>query len=449
MMPNIFNSRLSIIKIFKRSSALFINGPKATDNFVYVTPHIDFPERIKHKDLLKSELCKRHAKNNLDKLVELWSVYEELKTRKKELDEKKAQVSTELGKLLKEGTQGDNLEKLKIQLSLLKENIKKIKVPLWSAEEMAVVESLKLPNGLHPRTPDQNRDILFQHSSPSPNNKNHLEIGREQDLMCFTKNENYYLLSDLAVFELGAKFHFSNYLRQNNFTQFSNPDFTKSLVVEGCGADYTNPDSTFILHNNEDTEGVSGSRLHLTGAASLYSFFAYHTKNVLYSKVLPIKYFTIGRQYIPSPTEEDSLFHVSQSSVVEIFISTRNSAELDEMLENVIDVTKELYTQLGYHFRLSLIPADKLKMWESLRLAIEMYSSSQKGYVEVGNISLSGDFISKRLMFTYTEEKQYKFPFILSGTILNIPKLLGCILEQNTHFVVPEQFKVENWRGKH
>ncbi|XP_045771288.1 serine--tRNA synthetase-like protein Slimp [Maniola jurtina] len=444
----ILSNKPCLPKILKRSSALFINGPKATDNFVYVTPHIDFPERIKQKDVLKSELRKRQSKINLDKLENLWFVYEELKSRKTELDKKKVEVSMELGNLLKEGSTGDSVEKLKIQVALLKENIKKLKVPLWSAEEMAIVESLKLSNSIHPLTPDGGRNILFEYSSRPSNNKNHLKIGKDYNLINFTKNENYYLLGDAAVFELGANFYFSKILKQKNFIQFSNPDFTKSLVIEGCGTDHTNPDSTFILHHNEDTEGNSDNRLHLTGAGSLYSFFAYHTKNVLYNKVLPLKYFTIGRQYVPSPIEESSLLHASQSSVVEMFIATKSSTELYEVFDQVINITRDLYTQLGYHFRLSLVPANELNMWESLRLAIEMYSSSHKGYVEVGNISLSGDFISKRLMFTYTEEKQTKFPHILSGTILNVPKFLACVLEQNNDFVVPELFRVEQWSMK-
>lgn len=448
MLRKIFMPKSRLFKILKRSSALFINGPKATDNFVYVTPHIDFTERVKEKNVLLSDLRRRQAKVNLDKLEELWSVYKDLQTRKIELEKKKVEASTELGNLLKEGKKDDGVEKLKIQVALLKENIKKLRVPLWSAEEMAVVETLKLPNSLHPRTPDQNKSIVFQHGSLPSCSKNHLEIGENKNLIHFTKNENYYLLNDAAIFELGAKFYFGRLLKENNFIQFSNPDFTKSLIVEGCGTDHTNPASTFILHYNEDTERHSDNRLHLTGAASLYSFFAYHTKNVVYKKVLPIKYYAMGRQYVPSPTDENSLFHVSQSSVVEIFIATKNGEELDMMLDNVINITKDLYTQLGYHFRLSLVPANQLNMWEALRLSIEMYSSSLKDYIEVGNVSVSGDFISKRLMFTYTDEKQSKFPHILSGTILNVPKFLACVLEQNNEFVVPEPLRVENWSLK-
>ncbi|XP_046963927.1 serine--tRNA synthetase-like protein Slimp [Vanessa cardui] len=440
----VLNTKICDYKIIsKRCSALFINGPKATDSFVYLTPYIDYKERIKENDLVKAEIEKRKIQFDLLKLENLWSVYEELKTRKLEYDSRKQEVSKELEQLLKSKQEGDNVEKLKIQVHLLKENIRKLKEPLWSAEEAAIIEALKLPNKLHNLTPDVDK-IIYEHGSKPNNDKDHLKIGKEKNLIHFIKNENYYLKGDAALFELGAKFYFSKILKENNYTQFSNPDFSKSLIIEGCGEDHTNSDSTFILHHNEDNKVNIDSRLHLTGGGSLYSFFAYHAKNVLYAKVLPLTYFSMGRQYIPSPTEEDNLHHVSQSSVVQIFNATRNETELDGTLNNIIDLIKKLYTPLGYHYRLSYVAANQLKTWESLRLTIEMYSSSQKNYMEVGNISLSGDFISKRLMFTYTEEKQSKFPHILSGTILNVPKLLACALEQDGEFILPKQFAIEH-----
>nr|XP_026499763.1 serine--tRNA synthetase-like protein Slimp [Vanessa tameamea] len=440
----VLNKKICDYKIIsKRCSALFINGPKATDSFVYITPYIDYNERMKEKDLIKAEIEKRKIQFDLLKLENLWSVYEELKTRKLEYDTRKQEVSKELEQFLKSKQEGDNVEKLKIQVHLLKENIRKLKEPLWSAEEAAITEALKLPNKLHNLTPDVDK-IIYEHGSKPNNDKDHLKIGKDKNLLHFTKNENYYLKGDAALYELGAKFYFSKILKENNYTQFSNPDFSKSLIIEGCGEDHTDSDSTFILHHNEDNKVNIDSRLHLTGGGSLYSFFAYHAKNVLYAKVLPLTYFSMGRQYIPSPTEEDNLHHVSQSSVVQIFNATRNETELDGMLNNIIDLIKNIYTPLGYHYRLNYVAANKLNAWESLRLLIEMYSSSQKSYMEVGNIALSGDFISKRLMFTYTEEKQSKFPHILSGTILNVPKLLACALEQDGEFFLPQQFAIEN-----
>lgn len=428
-----------------RNSALFISNAKATENYAYITPHIDFPDKIKQKDLLLKELQRRKANIDLGKAENLWKVYEDLYAKKAEYTKRKDEISMDLGKLIRNEPDSEATKKLKIQSDLMKDNIKKLKVPLWSAEEAAMVEVLKLPNSLHSQTPDGQNKIIYTHLSHPKNCKDHLKIGRELNIIDFKKNENYYLKGDGALFELGAKFYFNRTLRQNKFIQFSNPDFVKSLVVEGCGKDHTNPDSTFILHHNEDSKVNIDSRLHLTGGGSLCSFLAYHAKNVLYAKVLPLKYFTMGRQYIPAPSDEDSLFHVSQSTVIEFFGAAKTSNDQDKLLEELIETLKNTYGKLGYHFRLSTISADKLCMWESLRVAVEMYSTSLQDYVEVANVSLSGDFISKRLMFTYVENKENKFPHIISGTLLNVPKFLACVLEQDADFSVPDLFKVQSW----
>lgn len=432
--------------ISARNSALFINGSKATENFVYVIPYIDFQHDIKQKELIQEQLLKRKLNIDLNKLESLWSIYQELKQRKFEYEKKREEVSRELGKMIKNDPENILTKKLKIQVNLLKDNIKKLKEPLWFAEEAAIVEILKLPNNLHSRTPDGENRVLYTHLSPPKKQKDHLVIGKDLGLIELIKNENYYLKGTAAIFELGAKFYFNNILRKNNFHQFSNPDFVKSLIVEGCGIDHTNPNSSFILHHNENSKVNIDSRLHLTGGASLCSFFAYYTKNILHPKSLPLRYFTMGRQYTPSSFEEDSLFHVSQSSVVEIFCATRNEKDLSVLLDDLIEILKSAYSQLGYHFRLSIVTADKLHTWESLRLIIEMYSTSQQTYVEIGNISVSEDYISKRLMLTYVENKESHFPHILSGTVLNVPKFLACVLEQDNDFSLPKEFTVDKWK---
>lgn len=428
-----------------RRSALFINGAKATETFTYIKPHIDYPESFKDKDLIMENFAKRNSNIDISKIENLWCIYEELKQRKFEYDKKKNELGKELAKIINTKSDSDIASKYRMQINLIKDNIRKLKEPLWSAEEAAIVEVLKLPNTLHPITPSIENEVLYTYQIPPQSMKDHLKIGHKLNLLNFKKNESYYLQGDAAIFELGAKFYFSNILRKNKFVQFSNPDFVKSVIVEGCGQDHTNPDVTFILHHNDDSNVNVDSRLHLTGGASLSSFLAFHAKNVLPSKAFPIKYFTVGRQYLPAPSDEDSLLHVSQSSVIQFFGATKTNSELDILLHEVIEILKSTYSELNYHYRLSILAANKLHMWESLRVVVEMFSASLNSYVEVANISVSGEFISKRLLFTYIENKESHFPHIISGTILNIPKYFGCILEQDGEFSVPEQFRVKNW----
>lgn len=427
-----------------RHSALFINGTKAIETFTYIKPHIDYSERIINKDLIQENLAKRNSNVDLSKMESLWSVYEELTQRKLDYDKKKTELGKELGKIINVEPDSDVATKYKLQIDLLKDNIRKLKEPLWSAEEAAVVEILKLPNTLHHLTP-KDTEVLYTRQTPPNSKKDHLKIGHHLNLLNFKNNEHYYLQGDAAIFELGAKFHFNNILRRNKFVQFSNTDFVKSVIVEGCGLDHTNRDATFILNDNDDCKVNVDNRLHLTGGASLSSFLAYHAKNVIQPKAFPLKYFTMGQQYIPTPSDKHCLLHVTQSSVIQFFGATKTNSELDVLLQEVIHILKSAYRELNYHYRLCILPANKLHMWESLRVVVEMFSTSLNDYVEIANVSVSGDFISKRLLFTFMENKKSCFPHIISGTILNVPKFIGCVLEQDEEFSVPQQFRVENW----
>lgn len=69
----------------KRYSALFINGAKATENYVYVTPYLDFPEKFQNINNIKDDLKKRKYNYNFEKLEDLWHVYEELRQKKKSI----------------------------------------------------------------------------------------------------------------------------------------------------------------------------------------------------------------------------------------------------------------------------------------------------------------------------------------------------------------------------
>ncbi|GBP00536.1 Zinc finger protein 593 [Eumeta japonica] len=206
-------------------SALFINGPKATDTYVHITPYIDFPELIKHKEKLQEIIDKRKSTINLNRLEGLWAVYEDLKQRKVELEEKKREAVQELTEKLQSNTNEDHVNKLKIKIHLIKDNLKVLKPPLWAIEEAAITETLRLPNTLHPNTPETEDKVIFAHLTPPTNNKNHIKIGEENELVKFKNNENYYLLGDAAVFELGAKFYIA--------ANFSLPALTFLYGVSG------------------------------------------------------------------------------------------------------------------------------------------------------------------------------------------------------------------------
>lgn len=439
--------------VFVRNSALFVNGEKAMETFAFVTPHIDITKRLQNVEKVKEELRYRNCDFNVEKLQGIWDFYKELQSSKQSVDAKVEEIVAEIKKLYslpKDDDVTKEISKFKLHNKILKDDLKALKKSLWSVEESAFVQALKLPNALHERTPvGADFEVIFEHLQKPELHKTHLEIGAEKNLVQYSNTQNYYLKNGAAIFELGSQYYLSRRLREVNFVQFSNPDFAKSLIVEGCGYDHTDPKSTFILQHNEVEKVHVDKRLHLTGSASLAAFFAYHAKNVVYMKSMPLKYFCIGRNYKPTFDNDTSkgLFSVSQSSALEIFVATEDTTEkMNATLDSLIELTIQIYKDFGQHFRVCYLPARELNRSESLRVSIQMFSPSSDKYVEVGNLSVSDDFISKRLLFTYMEGKHVRFPKIISGSLLNVPKALACILESSEDFSLPECCEVKNWK---
>jgi seryl-tRNA synthetase len=145
----------------------------------------------------------------------------------------------------------------------------------------------------------------------------------------------------------------------------------------------------------------------------------------------------MGRQYKPSAqnldeTDFSGLFGVCQASSIELFISTADdlSNMMNEFDRTMAAVT-DIYKKLEFPFRVVYMPARSLRLYESLRGSFQMYSSSLQTYMEVGHVSVSDDYISKRLLIRYEAEPEQRFTRIISGTVLSVPKLLGCILEMH------------------
>ena len=59
-----------------------------------------------------------------------------------------------------------------------------------------------------------------------------------------------------------------------------------------------------------------------------------------------------------------------------------------------------------------------------------MFSPSLNDFVEVGDVATYDDYLSKRLMLKYDDGAKMRNLFVVSGTVLNITKVIACIVEQ-------------------
>lgn len=426
-------SKISCIKtgICHFSSALYITGDKAQKNFSALTPVIDFDYRLANKAKLIENIKLRQLSIDINKVEEKWRFYKEIDARKQTLENTKSEIGQTLVNLMKlesNETVTQEIEKLRLHLKIIKEDFKNLRNVSYSVEEGAVLQVLSLPNVLHPKTPHKEELQIYCHlEKPTSKSESHITIGHNKNYIKFINHMSCYLKSDAALLEFALQNYFINELLSLNYIQTSNSDFVKSIVVEGCGSDPTNNSEVLTLEDIHCIRSDEINKLHLVGASSLYSFMAYFTKHFVQTTHFPIKMFCFGRRYSTvKQSASENLFNLSQYSEIGMFIAT---LENPNILENIVDEIISLYKQLGYHFRIVLLPAKELKKSESLKLSIQMFSNHLGAYVEVGNVSFYEDYLSKRLLFNYSENKERKYVNVIGGSFINMQKVIGCVLE--------------------
>lgn len=432
------------------SSSLFISGNKASATFSYVSPYLDFDSRFNDLEKLKKELFLRGIKINVDELKETWEFYKRIEKDKNLLEDRRLEVSEKIQNLmnLKEHTQEEQekLVSLKAQATILKQDLKFIKQSLWEVEDCAVLRALKLPNVIDERTPEETSVILKVVGEPvnilPKNRKHHLDIGNDFGILEYINPLQYYLCNEAALFELTI-FTICGEIFGKDFLKIAGSDFSRSLVVEGSGIGHDNPNESFLLSSNADSVKNSLSRLHLVGGASLVSLLSFHTKQVIDARNFPQRYFATGKQYTPLSKNVESmgLFTVCQTPAVQVFsmVQDIDSDEYKLEFDKLIVKATEFYDKLEMHYRIVKRSASELQPGESYKVSFQLWSSFNQEYVEVGFISAYGDFISKRLMIECKNVSEHSFPGIISGTVVSVPRLLACVLEQN-----PDKLEIPN-----
>lgn len=445
--------RRTLLPSFERdySSALHISGNKAYKAFAFLSPYLDFDERFANVDKLQKNLASRGMDVDATQLKEMWHFYVKMVADKYALEDHNTELVGHikiLGSAEHTAEQEQELLKWRTQIKIVREDLKTMKEAICDLSENVVEKLLKLPNELHPRTPIGEPVILKSIGSVTEisekNRRSHVDIGTSLDLLDYKNSMCYYLSNDAALFELAVLAHAGRVLGGNNMVKMSGTDFSRSLLVEASGLNHEDPMAAFVIEDHNEVERGSPNRMHLIGGASLISFLAFHTKQLVNPKYLPLKYFATGRQYTPLPRDSHprGLFTACQASVAHAFVVVKDTKSEDYgmLFEELLETVCRLYDDLCDHYRVVMRSASELQFCEEMRVSFEMWSPFMNQYVEIGHISTYGDFLSKRLLIAYQTSTGRNFPAVISGTVLSVPRLLACLLEQNPdRFVIPSK----------
>lgn len=430
-------SKLLFPIISRNISALYITGDKAKENYAILRPYFNFRQRLAEQESIQQNVTQRNLNINVEQLYQLWEVYSDVQVKKRNLELRRIEIANELKKITSSDSSNENLtRKYKTEGVLVREDLKLLKENSYHLEDTFIHEYLSLPNDLHQRTPAKTEHILYTHlENAAATPKNHLD---HKDLIEYYDPSCYFLMSAAAEFDLELPNFCVDYFHNNDFIQFSNPDFCKSILVEAAGLQ---PEKIISVKDDTDTVDTV-NKMHLIGGGSMISFLGFITKLSVFKSALPLKLVAIGREYTVQKEEDqqDGLYAVCQATQVQVFQVAADQLDAEQLFDNTLQHIQHIFKNFNEHFRIVYVPSNRLEQAECMRAEVEMYSTQMQRYVCVGHLSNYSDYISKRLLFNYkdsTAGKEVQFPHIIAGTIVNVPRILAILLEKNEKFEVP------------
>lgn len=338
----------------------------------------------------------------------------------------------------------------------LKEQLSEVETRLIQVEEALQREGQRVPNLTHPDAPigdEENATVLAlvgeKRQFPFPP-LDHVTLGEALDLIDFdaasevSGSKFYYLRNAAALLEMALVNWALQRVVSRGFTPVMTPDLVKEAVLEKCGFQ--------PRANNTQVYSVQDSNLCLTGTAEVPLGGLYMDK-VLDESALPIRLAAFGHCFRTEAgaggTAGKGLYRVHQFSKVEMFVLS-TPAQSDALHSELIELEKELFTELGLHFKVLDMPSGDLGAPAYRKFDVEAWMPGLQRYGEISSASNCTDYQARRLNIRYrpappggdasqapTSPKRggaggggkTEFVHTLNATACAVPRMIVAILE--------------------
>lgn len=389
------------------------------------------------------EVVARLRKRNLDAvdmINEAISLDEKRRNTQTKLDNTLADVnslSRRIGLYFKEG-ETEKGEKLRLKVTQLKEDSKKLETDLSYYESMLEEILVEIPNIPHESVPEGKgaEDNLIDRSGGNfpdlpENAQSHWDLAKKYDIIDF----------ELGVKITGAGFpvykgkgarlqralinFFLDNARENGFLEVQPPYLVNADSAFGTGQ---LPDKEGQMYHTEvdDLYLIPTSEVPITNIYRnvILDENDFPIKNTAYSACFRREAGSYGK-------DVRGLNRLHQFDKVEIVCidSPENSYErLDEMVNYV----QTLVEKLELPWRILRLCGGDMGFTSALTFDFEVFSAAQKRWLEVSSVSNFESYQANRLKCRYRDEdKKIKLCHTLNGSALALPRILAALLENN------------------
>ncbi|XP_063794007.1 serine--tRNA ligase, mitochondrial isoform X2 [Pseudophryne corroboree] len=265
----------------------------------------------------------------------------------------------------------------------------------------------------------------------------HLELGEDLDIIRqrrlshISGNRCYYLRGAGAMMQHALVNFTMEKLVKLGFIPMSVPDMLRGVVFEGCGMQPS-------AHSSQvySLDPAMNPDLHLAGTSEV-GIAGYFMDHSLQMSDLPIRTVccsTCYRAETETGRETWGLYRVHHFTKVEMFGVTANESgkESQELLEEFLQIQKELFSDLGLHFKVLEMPSQELGLPAYRKYDIEAWMSGRGKYGEISSASNCTDYQSRRLNIMYQRPGgELRHAHTVNGTACAVPRLIIAILESN------------------
>ena len=379
---------------------------------------------------VKETAKNKNIKVDIDKLLKIdkerrggQTKIDELRTKRNELAQK-AKGGKPTSAQIEEG------KKLKKEIATLEREFEKIERDYEDLME-------KVPNLYYPETPigkddSENKEIerTGEPTKFSFTPKDHVTLGKELDILDFETAAQvsgagfFYLKNELALLEFALIQFALEKLTSKGFIPFSTPDLAKSFIMNGTGYNPRGNEDQIYEIKGEDTSLIATAEITLGG---------YLANKTLKKEDLDIKYVGFSHCFRKEAgaygKESRGLYRVHQFSKVEMFVFARPETS-EKMHQEMKEIEKEIYTELGIPFRVMEICTGDLGGPAYRKYDLEAWMPMKNDWGEVTSCSNCTDYQARRLNIKYkTKEGKIEYVHTLNGTAITSSRAPLVILE--------------------
>ncbi|XP_064359068.1 serine--tRNA ligase, mitochondrial isoform X2 [Dromaius novaehollandiae] len=310
-------------------------------------------------------------------------------------------------------------------------------------ERRLFLAALRLPNRSHPAAPlgDQSQARVLEVVGEKPEfdfkPKGHLELGegldiiRQRRLSAVSGHRSYYLRGAGALLQ-HALVHFAlRKLLQKGFVAMTVPDLLRGAVFEGCGMQ---PDASPSPVYNIDPARFEDLCLAGTAEVGIAGYFMDHAVRLEDMPVRIVCSSTCYRTETDTGREPWGLYRVHQFTKVEMFgvTAAESGTESDALLAEFLALQKEMFSELGLHYRVLDMPTQELGLPAYRKFDIEAWMPGRGKFGEISSASNCTDFQSRRLNIMYSDGAgRLRHAHTVNGTACAVPRMLIALLECN------------------